>query len=78
MEEEKYKLINTINGINEELMQKVISVSERNKNVDVEINNYLINQLGIDENQMSEKKTVDTKEFYTSYVSSIERFKNYR
>lgn len=56
MEEEKYTLINTINGINEELMQKVISVSERNKNVDVEINNYLINQLGIDENQMSEEK----------------------
>lgn len=58
MEEEKFTLINTINGIkiNEELMQKVISVPERNENVNVAINNYLINQLGIDENQMSEEK----------------------
>ena len=58
MEEEKYTLINTINGIeiNEELMQKIQSVPERNENAEVTINNYLIKQLGIDENQMSDDK----------------------
>ncbi len=73
MEEEKYTLIDTINGIeiNEELMQKIQSVPKRNENAEVTINNYLIKQLGIDENQKSDdKKTIDTKELYTSYVSS--------
>mgnify|MGYP000246598129 FL=1 len=51
MEEEKYTLIDTINGIeiNEELMQKIQSVPKRNENAEVTINNYLIKQLGIDE-----------------------------
>lgn len=58
MEEEKYTLIDTINGIeiNEELMQKIQSVPKRNENAEVTINNYLIKQLGIDENQKSDDK----------------------
>lgn len=58
MEEEKYTLINTINGIeiNEGFMRKLQSVPKRNENAEIAINNYLIKQLGIDENQMSDEK----------------------
>ncbi|MEI3374717.1 MAG: hypothetical protein V8R00_02035 [Coprococcus catus] len=56
MEKEKLTPINTINGIeiNEELMQKVISVPKRDEIINAVINSYLISQLGINENQVSE------------------------
>ena len=79
MEEEKYTLINTINGIeiNEELMQKIQSVPERNENADVTINNYLIKQLGIDENQMSDdKKQLIQKNFIHLAVARMAKMES--
>lgn len=78
MEKEKLTPINTINGIeiNEELMQKVISVPKRDEIINAVINSYLISQLGIDENQVSdEKKQLIQKNFIHLMCQVLNDFK---
>ena len=78
MEKEKLTPINTINGIeiNEELMQKVISVPKRDEIINAVINSYLISQLGIDENQVAdEKKQLIQKNFIHLMCQVLNDFK---
>lgn len=73
MDKDKLVPITSIAGtdVNEELQQKIISVSEESELVDDKINSYLFNRLGIDVNQMTEERKELIKKNFIHLICQV-------